>query len=111
MCRTGYVCLGVTTSVGFCFPNCMSNPGAICGPYRCNTGTGACDYVDCTSASQCSTGSTCVGVDCECTASTNCGSGRRCYPRSGSVPGYCGCSTNAGCSADETCDTSTGECF
>jgi hypothetical protein len=112
-CRTGYICLDVSTdgSIGICYPNCSVNPGAVCGANRCDTSTGECLSGMCSSSSQCATSATCTSGVCECTASSNCGTGNRCYPRSGTRAGFCGCSSSAGCNAGETCDTTTGRCL
>lgn len=112
-CRTGYICLSVTTdnSLGVCYPHCGVNPGLLCGPNRCDTTSGECQSATCTSSSQCAAGAVCMTGRCECTVSTNCGTNARCYPRAGSTPGYCGCASSAWCASGRTCDTSTGRCL
>jgi len=112
-CRSGYVCESVTEddSLGVCTPDCRVNPGATCGASRCDTSTGNCFAAMCMSASSCSLSSTCAAGSCECGALTNCGANRRCYPRVGSAPARCGCTSSAACPSDRACDTATGRCL
>ena len=79
-CRSGYRCQPGTTVPGFCVPRCSYNAAVLCGEYRCDTTTDQCTGPRCTSASQCSTGSTCTNRYCDCTAATDCGAGRSCDP-------------------------------
>ncbi len=111
-CRQGYVCLDITGggTVGVCYPNCTSNPGLLCGAYRCNATTGACGGGRCTDSARCSPGSYCgvLSARCECTAATSCGPNHRCYVF---VTGSrCGCANDAGCGPGRTCNTNNGTC-
>jgi len=114
-CRTGYICLDVSTdgSIGICYPNCNVNPTAICGAYQCVSSTGECSGACTAGASTCSAGSSCNASTsrCECGPSTNCGAGYQCYPRSGARSAFCGCTSSAVCSSGRSCDTSTGTCI
>ncbi|MFO0646341.1 MAG: MXAN_6577-like cysteine-rich protein [Polyangiales bacterium] len=113
-CRTGYVCLDVSSdhSTGVCFPNCTQNPGAVCGPDRCDTTTGAC-VGSCTSNEGCSRNSVCevTSRTCYCTTGTDFGANLRCYVPPGGVAGACGCASSAACPVGRTCNTDTGVCL
>lgn len=102
-CRSGYICLPVDRTLSVCYPRCTANPGAICGELRCDPATDECGDVACVSGATCSTGSRCVGNQCECTASTDCGPNRAC------IGGLCGCANDTACAPLGTC-RSDGAC-